>query len=107
MLFFLTMANHNIIRLTESDLRNMIACCVEKYIQECDGSAFGGGASGCDNLMVGTPDESGDVIYPFGDVQRKSIHKPKDKNRKQSNVDMSDALKRHDGKGGSISINNK
>lgn len=103
------MKKSNIIRLTESDLHNIISRCVSQYINECDcGGSMGGGATSCGGLMVGNSDESGGVTYPFGKVQHKTIYNPKGKNKSKTNqVDMSDAMKRHNGKGGSISINNK
>ena len=43
---------------------------------------------------------------PFGSVQRKKIYSPKGgKSSKMTKVDMTPALKRKNGKGGSISIN--
>jgi hypothetical protein len=45
---------------------------------------------------------------PFGGVQRRKGYSPRgDNESKMTEVDMTDALKRHDGKGGSISIPKK
>jgi hypothetical protein len=99
-----------IIRLTESDLHNIISRCVSTFLSEDgEGSAMGGGATNCGGLMVGSSDESGGVTYPAfgGKVQKRQIYNAKGKGKSKTNqVDMSDALKRHNGKGGSISINN-
>lgn len=107
-----------IIRLTESDLHNIISHCVSTFLNEDgEGSAMGGGATSCCGLMTanfgGTPnsDESGGATYPAfrGKVLKKNtnIYNAKGKeNGKTNQVDMSDTLKRHNGKGGSISINN-
>lgn len=87
------------IRLTESDLHNIISRCVSTLLNE----------DGEDGLMVGSSDASGGVTYPAfgGKVQRRQIYNAKDKGKSKINqVDMSDALKRHNGKDGSVSINN-
>lgn len=101
-----------IIRLTESDLHNIISRCVSTFLNE-DGecSAMGGGATNCGGLMVGSSDESGGITYPAfgGKVLKKNsnFYNAKGKGKSKTNqVDISDALKRHNGKGGSISINN-
>lgn len=99
-----------IIRLTESDLHNIISRCVSTFLNE-DGEcgAMGGGATNCGSLMVGSSDGSGGITYPAfgGKVQKRQIYNAKGKGKSKTNkVDISDALKRHNGKGGSISINN-
>ena len=54
-------------------------------------------------------DRQGAFDVPFGGVQRRKTYSPKGDSVSDgmTNVDMSDALKRHDGKGGSISIPKK
>lgn len=97
-----------IIRLTESDLHNIISRCVSTFLNEDgEGSAMGG-ATNCGSLMVGSSDESGGITYPAfgGKVQKRQIYNAKGKGKSKTNqVDMSDTLKRHNGKCGSISIN--
>lgn len=100
------MRKQNIIRLTESDLHKIIQECVNLMLNE-------DGATGCDNLMAANPDgtansdESGGIAYPFGTIVKQKGYSPKNKSTKITKVDMRPALKRHDGKGGSISVNNK
>lgn len=78
----------------------------------------GGGAPSCASVMqtgsgnapLGSNPESGQYTVPFGKVQRRKIYQPKDNSaggdvtKQTSNVDMSPAMSRKDGKGGSISI---
>ena len=77
----------------------------------------GGGAANCASVMqtgsgnaaLGTNPESGQYTVPFGKVQRRKIYQPKEKaggdvTKQKSNVDMTPAMKRKNGKGGSISI---
>ena len=81
-------------------------------IEEDMGAAGGGGATNAAGVMQGggTNPEAGQYTVPFGNVQRRKIYQPKDKaakgdvTKQSSNVDMSPALKRKNGKGGSISI---
>lgn len=133
-------------RLTESDLHNIIESAVRKILkervfssEECDAldgltnpfneavkhavrstisemideeaGAGGGGATNAAGVMQGggTNPEVGQYVVPFGTVQRKKGYSPKgdakgDVTKQTTNVDMSPALKRKDGKGGSISI---
>ena len=79
--------------------------------------AAGGGATncaaamqtGCGNAPTGTNPEAGQYTVPFGKMQRRKIYSPKgdakgDVTKQESNVDMSPAMARKNGKGGSISI---
>lgn len=86
---------NKIIRLTESDLHSIIRNTVYRILKE-DGEGMGGGATA--GATSDSADRMGAFDVPFGGVQSRSIYKPK------TNVNMSPALKRHDGKGGSISI---
>lgn len=90
-----------IIRLSESEFKQIIAEAARIIVSE-DG-AMGGNAA-----TPGATSASGDRVgafdVPFGNVQRRSIYKPKEKDGKMKEVDINPALKRHDGKGGSISI---
>lgn len=99
-----------IIRITESDLHNIIEETVNHFLQECDapGGAFNSGASGDGNLVNGTSDPAGGAIFASGFVQRKKGYSPKGSSSGETNeVDMSDATARHNGKDGSISIPKK
>ena len=106
-----------LIRLTENDLHRIIEESVREILAETDASAAGGGALGGSNLMVGTSDESGGVVYPFGGKKNNGkvggnpfnqsplIRKPspvgEPSKKTVKGVDMSSALSR----GGSISVN--
>lgn len=103
-----------IIRLTESDLHNIISRCVSTFLNE-EGTM--GGATSCCGLMgtnsdgIPNSDESGGVTCPVfgGKVIKKNtnFYNAKGKGKSKNNqVDTREALKRHNGKGGSISINN-
>lgn len=90
------------IRLTESDLHNIINDVVMRILKE-------DGAMGGDAATPGATSDSSDRVgafdVPFGAVQRRKGYSPKgDKTSKMTKVDMTPTLKRHDGKGGSISI---
>lgn len=103
---------NKIIRLTESDLHRIVKESVYRILQE-DGL---GGATSCAGVYD-TPSSTGTyeggkaqskevTDYPLGGVIRKghNLGKP---TKKKDNLDMSDALKRHNGKCGSISIPNE
>lgn len=66
--------------------------------------------SSAGSLSDPTGQQKNNIDLPFGNVQRRKIYQPKDKaakgdvTKQSSNVDMSPALKRKNGKGGSISI---
>ena len=62
----------------------------------------GGGASA--GATSDSADRQGAYDVPFGGVQRRKGYSPKTKETKMTKVDMTPAMKRHDGKGGSISI---
>lgn len=88
-----------IIRLTESDLHNIINNAVMQILKE-------DGALGGANLMVGSDtgpnaDESGGIACPFGPVITKGNNLGKKTRKKDKGVDMGPALER----GGSISVN--
>ena len=89
-----------IIRLTESELMKLVENAATKVLNE-DGEALGSGGM-CGGASAGATSDSADrqgaYDVPFGGVQRKKIYSPKNK------VDMKPAMKRHDGRGGSISI---
>ena len=104
-----------IIRLTESELHNIVREAVNRILAE-DGEAAGGGALGGSNLMVGSSDESGGVAYPAfakkkkeqvgGNPWKEPIMRQKHNlgdvtNAPANQVDMKPALER----GGSISMN--
>ena len=96
-----------IIRLTESELMKLVENAAMKVLNE-DGEALGsggmcggamsGGGGASDGATSDSADRQGAYDVPFGGVQRKKIYSPKNK------VDMRPTMKRHDGKGGSISI---
>lgn len=98
------MNDAKILRITESDLHRIVKECVNSILNE-------DGATGCDSLMVGNlngtanADESGDITCPFGTVVKQKGYSPKNKSTKMTKVDMNPALKRHNGKSGSISVN--
>lgn len=82
----------------------------ENTIRE-DASA---GATNAAGVMQGggSNPEAGQYTVPFGGVQRRKIYSPKgdakgDVTKQESNVDMTPAMKRKNGKGGSISIPKK
>lgn len=102
-----------IIRLTESDLHNIIKETVKQCLQE-DGATAGGTGSAATNgsgFFNGANNSNTSAAatfdVPFG-VQRKKGYSPKGSSHSETNeVDMSDTLARHNGKGGSISIPKK
>ena len=110
-----------IIRLTESDLHNIIKEAVNNILSEDGATAAGGGALGGANLMNGSSDESGGIAYPaFGGKNKKKGvggnpfnepilrqgHNLGDVTQAKANqVDMKPALERK--KGGSIAMNRK
>lgn len=95
----------NLVRITESDLHKMVREVVERILAEDgEGAAMSGSFNGATNANI-----SANAMYdvPFGGgVQRRKIYSPKgDKvSKDMDKVDMEPALKRKDGKGGSISI---
>ncbi len=104
-----------IIRLTESDLHQIVANAVNRILQEEGGD----GATNSAGLMVGNSDSSGGVAYPAfgGKGNKKKVggnpwkepimrqkHNLGDVTQAKTNqVDMKPALER----GGSIAINRK
>ena len=91
-----------IIRLTESDLHNIVKESVIRILKE-DGAM--GGDAATPGATSASSDRVGAFDVPFGAVQRRKGYSPKgDKTSKMTKVDMTPATRRHDGKGGSISI---
>lgn len=92
--------------ITESLINRIIAETINSYINE-DGAASCGMCCGATaGATSDSADRQGAFDVPFGCVQRRKTYSPKGDNVSDgmTNVDMSDTLKRHDGKGGSISI---
>ena len=81
-----------------------VAYLTEQYIKE-DGEIGGAGATNAAGINVGgsVGQQKNHIDVPFG-IQRRDIYKPKSKASKKNEVDMTDALRRHDGKCGSVSI---
>lgn len=97
-----------VIRLTESELHRVITETVKRILNE-EGGIVGGAAANASGTMNGASNaqisSNGQFDVPFGGVQRRKGYSPKGgKSSKMAEVDMSPAMKRHDGKGGSISI---
>lgn len=97
-----------VIRLTESELYDIIKESVNRILKE-DGGMVGGAAANGSGFMNGANNaqtsSNAQFDVPFGGVQRRKGYSPKgDKTSKMTKVDMTPAMKRHDGKGGSISI---
>lgn len=96
-----------IIRLTESELHGIISNAVRRVISE-DGEIGGGGATNCVGINVGgAAGQAKNHIdaQPFG-VKPLKQKSPvgKRSSKKVDQVDVAPALKRGNGKGGSISI---
>ena len=103
-----------VIRLTESDLYRIVRESIREIIKEDGGATSCAGAmqTGCGSAPQGSNPEAGQYTVPFGSVQRRKIYNVRDNakgdvTKQKSNVDMSPALKRKNGKGGSISIPNR
>lgn len=92
-----------ILRLTESELIGLIRESVGMILRE-DGEVAATPGATSDSA-----DRQGAFDVPFGSVQRRKAYSPKgDKvSDGMTQVDMTDALKRHDGSCGSISIPKK
>ena len=88
--------------LDESLLHHIIMKTINDYLNE-DGAMGGGATAGATSDSA---DRQGAFDVPFGCVQRRNMYSPKgDKTSNgMTSVDMSPALKRHDGSYGSISI---
>lgn len=88
--------------LDESLLHHIIMETISDYLNE-DGAMGGGATAGATSDSA---DRQGAFDVPFGGVQRRNMYSPKgDKTSNgMTRVDMSPALKRHDGSCGSISI---
>lgn len=89
-----------IFRLTEEDLSRIIREAVNYLLKE-DGAM--GGDAATPGATSASADRVGAFDVPFGAVQRRKTYDPKGSG-KMTQVDMSPTMKRHDGKGGSISI---
>ena len=103
-----------IIRLTESDLHNIIKESVRRILSEDgEGAAMGGGVGG--SAPVGGDGATncagvGNFQYdvPFGGLVRRTGyngHKKKKGKKKKNQVDMSDAFDRTGGNNHSIAVN--
>ena len=95
--------------ITESLINRIIAETINSYINE-DGAASCGMCCGATaGATSDSADRHGAFDVPFGGVQRRKTYSPKsDKTSNgMTSVDMSLALKRHDGSCGSISIPKK
>jgi len=102
-----------IIRLTEADIHRMVKEAVNAIMED----GLGGTSSFSVNSAAGslsdpTGQQKNHIDVPFGNVQRRNIYKPKGKDsgditKQSSNVDMTPALKRKNGKGGSISVQSR
>ena len=88
--------------LDESLLHHIIMETISDYLNE-DGAMGGGATAGATSDSA---DRQGAFDVPFGGIQRRNMYSPKgDKTSNgMTSVDMSQALKRHDGSCGSISI---
>ena len=97
-----TMDMNENIRVSDSALHKIIMESIAKVISE-DGAMGGGATAGATSDSA---DRQGAFDVPFGGVQRRKVYSPKgDKTSNgMTSVDMSPALKRHDGSCGSISI---
>jgi hypothetical protein len=97
-----------IFRITEADVNNMVYEAVMNLLKEdgematMSGPSAGGATNACGAGEMG----SGQYTVPFGNIQRRKIgtKTTDDITKQESNVDMTPALNRKDGKGGSISI---
>ena len=89
------------IYITEDGLNLMLGTA---YLNEEEGIG-GAGATNTAGINVGGAigQQKNHIDVPFG-VQRRDIYKPKSRKTKKNEVDMSDSLRRHDGKCGSVSI---
>ena len=83
--------------LDESLLHHIIMETINDYLNE-DGAMGGGATAGATSDSA---DRQGAFDVPFGGVQRRNMYKT---SNGMTSVDMSPALKRHDGSYGSISI---
>lgn len=95
------MNTKNSTMITESQLKRLV---FEAYMKLREDGAFGGDAA-TPGATSDSGDRQGQFTVPFGGVQRRKIGNGKDHD--MTEVDMSDALARHNGKGGSISIPKK
>jgi hypothetical protein len=102
------MTKKQIYRITESDIEGMVMEAVMSLIkEEGEMATMGGPSAGGTTNACGTGEMgSGQYTVPFGGVQRRKIgaKSTDDITKQESNVDMTPALNRKDGKGGSISI---
>lgn len=95
--------------ITEAQLKQLVYETYQRLLNE-DGIEAGSAAANASGFANGANNSQSNATFdvPFGGVQRKKGYSPKgDKGSKMTEVDMSDALARHNGKGGSISIPKK
>jgi len=99
-----------VIKITENDLHNIIKESVNRILEDLGGTSSFSVNSPAGSLSDPSGQQKNHIDVPFGNVQRRKIYQPKDKSaegdvtKQSSNVDMGPAMKRKDGKGGSISI---
>ena len=101
--------SRSLTRLSQKDLRDLVYETVQILVNE-DGGIVGDAAANASGFMNGANNaqtsSNAQFDLPFDSVQRKKIYSPKgSKSSKMTKVDMTPALKRKNGKGGSISIN--
>jgi len=97
------------IKITEEDIRQIVKESVMTILEDLGGTSSFSVNSAAGSLSDPTGQQKNHIDMPFGTVQRKKGYSPKgdakgDVTKQTTNVDMSPALKRKDGKGGSISI---
>lgn len=95
--------------ITESLIHRIIAETINSYINEDGATSCGMCCGATAGATSDSADRQGAFDVPFGGVQRRKTYSPKSDtvSNGMTNVDMSDTLKRHDGKEGSISIPKK
>ena len=88
------------IELSESRLRQVMEESLMEVLSE-DGAM--GGDAATPGATSASSDRVGAFDVPFGAIQRRKVYAPNGKDE-MDKVNMKPAMKRHDGKGGSISI---
>ena len=97
------------IKITENELKEIIKESVRIILEDIGGTSSFSVNSPAGSVSDPTGQQKNYIDVPFGKTQRRKIYSPKgdakgDVTKQESNVDMSPALKRKNGKGGSISI---
>ena len=103
------MKTNNVTTISESDLKQLVYETYKRLLKE-DGITAGSAAANAGGFANGANNSQSNVTFdvPSGSVQRRKTYSPKgDNESKMTEVDMSDAMARHNGKGGSISIPKK